>query len=321
MNLTRRELLKGFGALGATTVVNLFPDASEAKERSYTFLSSALNEERIAEQKKKSVHSLIKSIPSAPELDYLHGLARDLKDESQMYIPDVSELRSVVGKSETQLNELAQSLKTGSFGIFIFADIKENKPMQRMYVVQKKSDTEVQFVKGYKISASAAGFSNEKDSGKSPVELLKVSDKKQGTFGEVVAKVPKNEDLFVAMKGTERRFIKTLGAPPPLNTTSDTSAVVTDQYLLTGPNTDPDRGIRIHGSNRTGKRLPDGSWQTFLDGETGSGGCFRMSNTDVRDLALSGYIGMGTMVRAYATPVAMQALPRSSRPRRRIIQE
>ena len=133
-----------------------------------------------------------------------------------------------------------------------------------------------------------------------PLGLHMITSGRRGLFGEVVSGLNKHKSMFnhIVHKGKEHWFVKSFGERPRNEKSTDSAEVVTDQYLLIGPTTDASRGIRIHGTNRSGELHPDGKWHSFLGGVRRSGGCIRMSNVDIRDLHLSGYLTPATRVDA-----------------------
>lgn len=325
-SLNRRDFLKRALGTGAVAVLNsVIPQTVEAGEKSYKFLSSRMTPEVLESQKQKAIDSLVASIPLDERVAYLRENARNLSHESQMYIPSPVELQDVVSKSEPALQELADSIAPGSYGLFVFADSDENSNrFQRLYVLKKTDDGKsVEFVKGYLVSAASEGFGNAPNSNQTPLRMHRVHSGRQGLFGEVVSGLNKHKDLFnrIILNGIDHWFVKGFGGRSDGN---DIAEVVTDQYLLHGKTTSPERGIRIHGTNRSGEFDENGNWKTFLGGRTRSGGCIRMSNTDVRDLGLSGYIwspasekntrtkNQGTPVSIFATPEAIQRVGKFS---------
>lgn len=311
--MDRREFLKKTAALG---VSSLIPQHGEARETS-DILPSTLTPERLAEDKRRAALSLAKSIPPLPALDYLRAYVPHLEKESQMYIPSREEVERIVSAGGESIRSLGTKLPPNEHGLFIFADEHDGVHFQRLYVLRKDAEGSLQFVKGYPVSAAIRGFGNEKDSNKTPLGLHTLYNGQQGLFGEVVSGLNKHKSMFnhVRYNGVDRWFVKDFGGEGG----NDVAEVVTDQYLLHGPHTDVSRGIRLHGTNRSGRTRPDGSWQTYLGGRRRSGGCIRMSNTDIRDLSLSGYVHAspvdlspkkredGTYVMIYATERARTA--------------
>jgi hypothetical protein len=310
----RKFILGSAAALAAAT------RSAEARERELEFLPSPLTPEMLEEQRSEAVRSLTQSVPDDPKMEYLRQYATHLGQESQMYLPSQQELHGVVEKGKIALQELGAQLRVGQYGLFVFADANEKSRTQRLYVLEKTQARSLQFVKAYPVSMSASGFGNRKDSGQTPLGLHTILNGKQGLFGEVVSGLNKHKDIFnhVQYRGEEHWFVKNFGERKPGDADNDVAEVVTDQYLLVGPHTDPSRGIRIHGTNRSGAPQQDGTWTTFLGGRRRSGGCVRMSNVDVRDFALSGYLRMpedgarrgaqtaGTPVMIFATPAALK---------------
>ena len=265
----------------------LIPETIRAAER-LPILPSDLTAEDLAEDKHRDVVELARSVPPLPELGYLREKARHLELESQMYIPTHEEVEAVFAAAEEQLRELGNAIKAEKHGLFVFADAKGGRQIQRLYVVRKEQDGALRIVKGYPVSMALLGFSNEKDSRKTPIGLHSISEKRIGLLGEVVSGLNKHRDSFkhVKYQGADHWFVRSFDGKEG----DDVAEVVTDQYLLTGPHTPAERGIRIHGTNRSGTLKPDGTWESYLGGKRRSGGCIRMSNVDVRDLHLSGYL-------------------------------
>jgi len=282
---SRRDFL---GLMGAVLVLNTLPSAAKSENIKHRFLSSSLSPEILKQHKEVAVDSLTESIPPGDETAYLRAYSQYLPLESQMYIPDTLELKEVVAKSMSELDELAMHMSEGARGIFVFADALNEEHMQRMYVVEKMNKSDLQFIKGYRISMARKGFGSENDSSRTPLGLHWIANETQGLFGEVVSGLNKNRDSFthIVLDGKDHWFVKGFGA----ESENEVAEVVTDQYLLVGPHTDPSRGIRIHGTNRSGEIQNDGTWKSFLGGTKRSTGCIRMANTDVRDLSLSGYV-------------------------------
>ncbi len=305
MEINRRELLKGTLSVAA---IALLPGTPEASERRFKYFSSELTPQTLERQKKRAIDSLAKSIPSSDDADHLRAYIPYLSSESQMYIPDPNELRSVLEKSSVQLDELATALPEGSFGLFAFADIDDSTGMrrQRTYVVRKNAQNSVQFVKAYKISIAEKGFGNEPDSGQTPLGLHRIQSKTIGNFGEVVSarkKYVQDDKHFthIPQNGKDRWYVNSFGR----ESGNEIAEVVTDEYLLVGPNTPASRAIRAHATNRSGELKADQSWNSLLDGKSLSGACLRFSNVDLRDAGLSGYIDSGTFVMIHATPAAL----------------
>ena len=299
--MNRREFLGGASAI---VLIHAFPDLASSQENPYRFLSSPLKTEHIEARKKAAIESLVKSIPLVKEANYLRENARNHNQESQMYIPNAKELTDVVQKSVPQLNELTSTLQVGAKGLFAFADSPQGeKRFQRMYVVERKSDNELQFLNAYHISMAQKGFGNEPESEQTPLGIHTVLNGTRGMFGEVVSGLNKYRDMFnhIRVGKKDHWFVKGFGREGEGN---DIAEVVTDQYLLTGPNTPASRGIRIHGTNRSGELEKSGSWRSFLGGLRRSGGCLRMGNTDARDLGLQGILKPGTVVMVHATEEA-----------------
>lgn len=315
--MPRRGFLKKVLELGAAIGVGSLPLPADANTPPFKLFESSLSEPILKRHRDNAIASLTHTIPNDPKLSHLHTHARHLKEESQMYIPQNEELRDVVRKSERQLNEFAARIAPQRYGLFVFADIGSNgRRVQRMYVIKRTGDNALHFEKAYKVSMARRGFGNELDSEQTPLGLHSINSGHRGYFGEVVSGLNKYRDAFIrtVINGVSHWFVKGFGSEPG----NDVAEVVTDQYLLQGPKTDPSRGIRIHGTNRSGEIGPDGTWRSFLGGARLSGGCIRMSNVDVRDLSLSGYLPvesetlgavpkMVTPVFIHATPAAQEA--------------
>jgi hypothetical protein len=287
--IDRRRFLKGAAGALAMPFVNKLDVSAAGREKAYEVFGSTLTPEELAEQKKAAIESLVREIPQIAELDHLREYAEHLNEESQMYIPDDGEIAHVAAVSGPQLHLLAQHTASDSYGLFVFADInREGKRTQRLYVVKKIDGTAVQFLKGYRVSTSRKGFSNSNDSERTPLGLHTIYNGHVGIFGEVVSGLNKFKEHFVrvSVDGEDHWFVKGFG----LEHGNDVAEVVTDQYLLHSRSTDLSRGIRIHGTNRSGEVGPDGKWRSLLGGRRQSNGCIRMSNVDVRDLHTSGYI-------------------------------
>lgn len=312
MALNRREVLKG---LGAAALLNAIPRSAEAQEQGFKYFSSELTPQRLEAQKRATIDSLANSIPPLRQLEYLRAYLPYLAKESQMYIPDTAELKEVVARNEHELDRLTAKIPMGRYGLFLFADAHGEKTRQRMYVLKKGTIDSAQFVKAYKVSMSREGFGNEPDSNKTPLDLHAIHSKALGMFGEVMSKKKKYKDnprLFKHVKigDDDHWFIHSLG----YETGNEMAEVVTDQYLISGPQTSTERGVRIHGTNRSGGLDKNREWISYLDGESMSSACIRMSNVDVRDLNVHGYVDIQTPVMISATPEAQKAAERYSAP-------
>lgn len=270
---------------GAVLVSTIVPRDANAEKNPLRILSSPLTPEQLDRDKRTAIESLRASIPTSPEAEYLRSYARLLPLESQMYIPPLDELKSVVQKCEGDLMKLTTNIRVGDTGIFVLGDAQDDRHIQRLYTVRKKTGAELQFLKGYSISMARKGYGKENDSNKTPTDLHWIHNGTRGYFGEVVSGLNKHRDSFrrISVDGKDRWFVNGFGT----ESENDVAEVVTDQYLLIGPETSSARGIRIHGTNRSGSLKPDGTWESFLDGKKRSTGCIRMSNTDVRDISLS----------------------------------
>lgn len=335
--LDRRQLLTGAAAAAAA---ELLPGNAESGETQFLFKESSLSQADLEKQQGRAIDSLQNSIPLVKELQYLREHAKDLKDESQMYLPSSSEVElveknsriQVEGRERNILHEFAEQIPTNQTGLFIFADVdNEGKNFQRLYVLRKESNNQIRFEKAYRVSMAEKGFGDDENSYKTPLGFMRVLSGKIGMFGEVVtAKLENPAGFFnrVILNGRTHWFMRNLDDSPNENLeirrARDRAEVVTDRYTV-----DEQRGIHIHGTNRSGRWIIEQGrriWQTFLGGRRRSGGCIRMSNTDVRDLGLSGYILLptvarvkgkkqtvaGTAVMIHATPAAMRGGPDSS---------
>jgi hypothetical protein len=307
MEMNRREFLKGLAAAALLSSPNA--EAADGKEH-FSYYSSELTPAGLDSQKRATISSLDTSLPRIRNLDHLRAYIPYLPHESQMYIPSPEELKDVVAKSEQQLDSLSTTIPVGKYGLFIFADAHDKKRKQRMYVLARKSPDKAQFVKAYKISLSREGFGNEKDSGMTPLGEHAIHSKTIGMFGELVSEKKNHKDderLFthVEIEGKDHWFVHSFG----YENGNELAEVVTDQYLITGPTTSVERGVRIHGTNRSGALGKENQWISYLDGESLSTACIRMSNVDVRDLKVQGFIDVGTQVVIHATPEAMVAIP------------
>ena len=298
--MSRRAFILGAGAAAVSAIPTT---QAESQENSVEFLSSPLTQKELDTEKADAVRSLTEKIPAVPQAAYLRDFARKLPLESQMYIPNAAELKDVISKSNGELAELTRLLKVGTSGLFAFADIQKNqRRMHRMYVVRRNSANQLQFIKAYRISMARYGFGNEPDSEQTPLGIHTIESGTQGLLGEVVSQLNKYKDLLnvFPIDGKDRWFVKGFGTEVRNNVVE----VVTDQYLLKGPTTDTSRGIRIHGTNRSGEIGENGEWKSLLDGAYRSSACLRMANVDVRNLTLSGLGKKGTLVMIHATPEA-----------------
>lgn len=321
--MRRRDFLGlSAGAIAASALKQESADAHST----FTVEASSLTPENLLAQKAAAVESLTSGIPADRRLNYLRDRARDLPDESQMYIPDDAELGRVYEKSVSELNQLGSSIPSvNEYGLFIYCDTNpDGSPFQRLYVVQKTAQNRLQFVKGYAVSTAANGFGNTPDSGQTPLGLHSILSGTHGVFGQVVSGLNKYKTMFnhVRIGIRDYYFVKGFGSGAGADAGNDIAEVVTDEYLITGPNTPAMRGIRVHGTNRSGERDSMGIWRTFLGGRKKSGGCIRMSSTDVRDLGLNGYAKLpqtiagrrkstapGTAVMIHAPAIAPNATP------------
>lgn len=303
MDATRREVLKG---MGAAIVLNAFSDTAEANRGRFRYFSSELSMRNLERQRNVAITSLADSIPLSAKANYLRAYIPYLQQESQMYIPEPHELHRVVQKSEGKIDELVDSLTVGSYGLFAFADSDaQGARTQRLYVIQRANEHTAKFLKAYRISMAENGFGNQLNSEQTPLGPHTIHSKTIGNFGEVVSHLKKyknNPRLFTHIPhgGTDHWYVNSFGR----ENGNEVAEVVTDEYLLVGPDTNPSRAIRIHGTNRSGEIAANGKWISYLDGKVLSGACLRVSNVDIRDMGLAGYIGIGTQVMIHATSEA-----------------
>ncbi len=308
MNLDRRDFLrKAAAALAGATVLGENTESAEVLK----YVSSELSPESISAHKERAIRTLMKSIPQSRKFDYLRAYEPYLKHESQMYIPGPQEIGTVTKKSGNEFNAWCASLPTNGHGLFIFADAQGGKRMQRMYVLKRTRNSQIQFIKAYKVSLSREGFGNEKDSSKTPLSEHTIQSKTIGRFGELVSKKKTHKDderLFkhARIEGKDHWFVNSFGYEKD----NELAEVVTHEFLLVGPTTGADRGVRIHGTNRSGGLGERNEWISYLDGESLSTACIRMSNVDVADLNLNKFADRGVTVFIYATPEAESAITR-----------
>ncbi len=294
--VNRREFITA----AAATTLNIISGSADSRDSIYRFLESPLSIKTLEQHKLRAIQSLVSSIPPLKETEYLRSYSRLLPLESQMYIPHLRELEDVVKKSLPQLEILAEHIPLDGYGLFAFADVThEKKRVHRLYVLRRNSPKDIQFVKGYRISMARKGFGNESDSEQTPLGLHFIESGTQGMFGEVVSQLNRFKESFTHVKyrGKDHWFVKGFGR----EASNDVAEVVTDQYLLVGPNTNASRGIRIHGSNRSGEIDESGRWTSFLDGKMRSTACLRLGQTDIRDLSILGFVRNGTAVMIHAT--------------------
>lgn len=310
-SMDRRKFLR---ATAAAMLSSIAPKTAESGEQGILSMESDLSPENLQRHKSRAVASLTEEIPQGKQLGHVRSYAQNLAQESQMYLPSIKEITDVAAKSTAQLRELEQSVPLKGYGLFIFADRdSEGNHKQRLYALRRPQKGALQFVKGYAVSTARLGFGNSRDSNKTPLGLHKIDSGKRGLLGEVVAEAKAlDEPTYIRLRqgGKDRWFVRGFGSVRG----DDIADVVTDQYLLIGPNTDASRGIRIHGTNRAGK-VENGTWTSYLGGRRRSGGCIRMSSTDIRDMYLSGYLSLPqkrgksavqTSVMLHATPNAME---------------
>ncbi len=332
--MNRREFGVGLLGLGAAAAL---PNNVEAQNMPADFLESSLSPAELEEHKSRSAEKLRASIPKGiAMLQYLFKHAQYLEKESQMYLPDQGERELVIRQSkntkgESQLEALAQKLKAGETGLYLFADVdSKGRNFQRLYVLKKDSGNTIRFEKAYRVSMSEKGFGDELNSNKTPLGLKPVLSGEIGAYGEVVRaerhhgdpkKRKEIHDILnkyfnkISDGKTAQWFAKTFGEPGAESAAErverDKSEVVTARYTI-----DEVRGIHIHGSNRSGKWVERlNQWVTLLGGRHRSTGCIRMSNTDVYDLGISQYTHLpakgkaGTLVMIHATEAAKAGAP------------
>lgn len=194
--------------------------------------------------------------------------------ESAMYVPRPDICESVMNENQEKIHELARAIPEGKHGLFVSGG------RQRLYVLQKVRG-EIRFVKGYKCSTSAEEWSLEEGSKGTPPGLHWIVEQKQGFLGEAVSS-GKYADNFESVPTTttdgetrQHTMVRSLsyGVDP-------VAEMVTRRFLLWGRNTPGSRAINLHGTNRTD-----------LLGQEGSGGCIRLSNVDIQDIAK--YVDVG----------------------------
>lgn len=305
--MDRRKFLTG---AAAAALSSFGPEAAESAPN-VVVLESDLNPEELERHKARAVSSLTENLPQEKQLNHVREYAKFLMQESQMYVPTREEIADVARKSEDALRAFQKSVQAEKYGLFIFADRDSvGNHVQRLYAVRESKNGALQFQKGYRVSTGRAGFGNEPDSGKTPLGLHVIGSGKRGMLGEIVSIAKTlDEETYVKVRrgGVDHWFVRGFGSIPG----DDVAEVVTDQYLLLGPKTDAARGIRLHATNRAGKLEADGSWTSYLGGRRRSGGCIRMSSTDIRDLYLSGYVSLPTKEKKtlIQTPIMLHATP------------
>lgn len=341
--MSRREL--GL-ALATAAAVAALPESADAQNIPFHYLGSSLDSRTIELQKERAVQKLRASIPPLQELRYLLSHAQYLKEESQMYVPDVRERERVISNAidehgNSTLTALANKLTVGESGLYIFADIdSDGRNFQRLYVLKKESAQAVRFEKAYRVSTSVYGFGNEEKSNQTPLGYHRILSGEVGRYAEVVV-AGRNSDnsqrrlevrdrldktfTKVVLDSVSHWFARTFGesaaGTPEERQIRDAAEVITARYTI-----NETRGIHIHGTNRTGvwDKIKN-SWTTFLGGRRRSTGCIRMSNTDIYDLGLSGHIGLpqyagrrlvapGTSVMIHATRKARGIINRGESP-------
>jgi hypothetical protein len=189
-----------------------------------------------------------------------------------MYVPDAAECTDTTSRNMAQLKELSKSMRLREYGLFVDGD------KETLYLLQRSGKNECRFVKAYPISTSRENWSNEADSAGTPLGLHRIASMHAGFLGEVLSD-PDRSDLGFALitvrrhgKAEKKRFVRSL-----ISEGGDAVAeIITRAMLVVGKKTPPSRGIFLHGTNRT-DRL----------GEPDSGGCIRMSNVDITNLAHS----------------------------------
>lgn len=273
------------------------------------FKKASLSAQEVLTEQNKAIASLLNGLPRDSSLNYLRDEER-LAAESQAYAPDEKERRLVTTKSETQLKKLGEALEFQEYGLFAFADLDEaGEETHRLYVLQKSDENALVFVTAFRISMSANGFGNIKDSKRTPLGLDFIKSGYTGFLGEVVT-AEKDilhyfKHVFIDKNGVEHRVVSDFGEHRPF---MEPATVVTDRLTI-----DEQRGIHSHGTNRSGRwrKNEDGAkrWETYLGGPR-SGACLRMSSPDVRNVTLNYArlpIVKGGVVQKNGTPIFIHA--------------
>lgn len=190
--------------------------------------------------------------------------------ESAMYVPRPDVCESVFRENREKISRLAREIPEGKHGLFVSGG------RQRLYVL-KKVEGKIYFVKGYKCSTSREEWSHVEGSHGTPPDMHWIVEEKAKVLGEAVSS-GKYADDFETVRddnGRPRTMVRSLK-----HGTDRIAEMVTRRFLLWGQNTPRSRAINLHGTNRTD-----------LLGEEGSGGCIRLSNIDIQDIAQ--YIEVG----------------------------
>lgn len=292
--LSRRDLLVGSAAAAASFVLgDLIPSPAEAQEGGFRYFSTQRTPETLAtleSDKRNAATTLRDGIPNIRDnrvVNFLREKAGYLEQESQMEIPDRETVEKVLGNAGGDIAKLAKKMERGGHGVFIYADVADDgSRIQKLFVLKRNDDDGIQFLRSYLVSMGAKGFGNEEGSNKTPLGLFTILGGRRGFFGEVVSAEQKYAYRFdpLVVGGRRRSVVKSFGENPDRTEETDEerdiAEVVTDRYTI-----DDQRGIHIHGTNRSGywsERVR--RWMTFLGGRRLSGGCIRMANTDIRDL-------------------------------------
>lgn len=284
MDRIRRKLV--FGSLAAGAAELLGTSIAEANKGRFNFEPPSSDLPSIEEQRMRAAGQVVDSFWSSEQVR-AHVLTsffknegerplrkeevqRLLATESQMYYPTAEEIAHITGSPEASksLTLLTSVIPRSRFGIFLYGDT------QRMYLIKNVDGSRMQFLRAYPVSTSREEWDRSEDSGGTPLGIHKVSDSRKAMLGEVVSASNKHADEFTQIteqdrnKEVTRTFVRSLtsGVDP-------VAEVVTGAFHLTGKHTSAERGIFIHGTNRTNNL-----------GVPGSGGCIRASNVDIYDL-------------------------------------
>lgn len=303
--INRRDFLRT--TVGAS--LSAFIPHGEALAKELEFLPSPFEQRDIEVQKLTAITKMLAGFWDQPKVrafageHYLSGAKEKeaalsvLKSESLMYIPSSDEIADVMKRNRESLNTLVGGTKKDKCGLFIDGDT------QRLYVLERLSESTIRFIKAYPVSTSQERWSNDPSSGGTPVGLHRIVEMRAGLLGEVVNASGPNGKNTVALPVREhgkiatRQFVQGLGGEG-----SGVAEMITRRFLIAGPTTPPSRGINIHGTNRI-----------ELLGQRGSGGCIRQSNVDITDLAQ--YVEVGNLARANTgevrggTPVMIHVSP------------
>lgn len=301
LNPTRRKVLKDALLLIAGGAMNI--QSAEAKKEPLGTHIPSLSSAELFSQKEKATEQLVESFWDNTEIRN-HVLKSFFKNESDeplskqdvqkmlaleslMYIPSNDEISSLE-MHKKKIAELSSILEIGKYGVFILGDT------QRMYLVKRITKDSLQFIKAYPVSTSREDWSTQSNSSGTPLGVHRIKRKTKGMLGEVVSATNKYADSFVQIptfhngKKNEHTFVRSLTSG-----TDTVAEIVTGSFLLSGKSTPVERGIQIHGTNRT-NRL----------GVPGSGGCIRVSNVDIYDLF--NYLDNDTPVVIHATMSPLQ---------------